>query len=109
MHKNLPIPPGILPDIIKIFREKIAAGVYKPSDAFYRSHWFCIKKKSSALHLVYNLQPLNAVTIRNSRVPPITNQVIEGVMDCLPSYLISSFLSHTRLRAASLLAYLTYL
>jgi len=49
VHKNLPIPPGILEDVIKIFREKIALGVYEHSDASYRSHWFCVKKKSGAL------------------------------------------------------------
>ena len=78
-HKNLPIPPGILEDVIKIFREKLAAGVYEHSDASYRSRWFCVKKKSGALRLVHDLQPLNAVTIRNSGVPPIPDQVIEAM------------------------------
>ena len=37
MHKNLPIPPRILHDVIKIFKDKSAAGVYEHSDASYRS------------------------------------------------------------------------
>ena len=78
-HKNIPIPPGILSDIIKIFKDKFAAGVYEHSDASYRSHWFCMKKKSRALRLVHDLQPLNAVTIRNSGVPPPADQVIEAM------------------------------
>jgi len=78
-QKNLPIPPGILEKVIKLFREKIATGVYKPSDSSYQSCWFCIYKKSGDLHIVHNLQPLNAVTIRNLGVPPIPDQVIESM------------------------------
>jgi len=62
-QKNLPIPLGILENVIKLFQEKIAAGVYKPSDLSYQSCWFCIYKKSSDLCIMHNLQPLNAVTI----------------------------------------------
>ncbi len=63
VHKNIPIPTGLLDKVIKMFKEKIAAGVYKPSDASYHSCWFCVLKKNGSLHLVHNLQPLNAVTI----------------------------------------------
>jgi hypothetical protein len=79
VHKNLPIPPGILEDVIKIFREKLATGVYECSDASYRLRWFCVKKKNGALRLVHDLQPLNAVTIRNSGVPPIPDQIIKAM------------------------------
>jgi len=78
-HKNIPIPSAILDDVIQIFKDKFAAGVYEHSDASYRSRWFCVKKKSGALRLVHDLQPLNAVTIRNSGVPPLTDQVIEAM------------------------------
>jgi len=37
VYKNLPIPPGILKDVIKIFSEKITSGVYEHSDTSYRS------------------------------------------------------------------------
>ena len=36
VHKNLPIPPGILQDVIKLFHKKLAAGVYEHSDLSYR-------------------------------------------------------------------------
>jgi len=55
------------------------AGVYKPSDASYCSPFFCVKKKSSTLCLVHDLQPLNAITVRNSGVPPLTDQIIESM------------------------------
>jgi hypothetical protein len=78
-HKNIPIPSGILGDVIKIFKDKFVAGVYKHSDASYHSRWFCVKKKSGALRLVHDLQPLNVITICNSGVPPIADQVIEAM------------------------------
>ena len=78
-HKNIPIPYGILDEVIQIFKDKIVAGVYKPSDASYRSPFFCVKKKSGALCLVHNLQPLNAITVRNSGVPPLTDQIIDSM------------------------------
>jgi hypothetical protein len=54
-------------------------GIYEYSDALYRSRWFTVPKKSGALHLVHDLQPLNAVTICNSGITPITEQVIEAM------------------------------
>ena len=78
-QRNIPIPSGILDEVIQIFKDKFAAGVYEHSDASYRSRWFCVKKKSGALRLVHDLQPLNAVTIRNSGVPPLAEQLIEAM------------------------------
>jgi len=78
-HRNIPIPSGILSDVIQIFKDKFAAGVYEHSDASYRSRFFCVKKKNGKLRLVHDLQPLNAVTIRNSGVPPLTDQLIESM------------------------------
>jgi hypothetical protein len=79
VHKNLPIPSGILHNIIKIFKDKSTLGIYEHFDASYRSHWFTVLKKSGALRLVHDLQPLNAVTIRNSGITPIAKQVIEAM------------------------------
>ncbi len=79
MHHNLTIPPGILDEVIQIFHNKFVAGVYEHSDASYRSLWFCIKKKNRSLHIIHDLQPLNAITIRNSGIPPLANQLIESM------------------------------
>jgi len=38
-----------------------------------------VKKKSGTLRLVHDLQPLNAVTIRNAGVLPIPDQIIEAM------------------------------
>jgi hypothetical protein len=79
LYKNIPIPSSILDKVIQIFKDKYTAEVYEHSDASYCSCFFCVKKKSGALHLVHNLQPLNAVTICNSGVPPLANQLIEAM------------------------------
>jgi hypothetical protein len=70
--KNIPIPQGIYNQVIDVIKHKIRAGVYEPSNSSYRSRWFCVPKKDKkALRLVHDLQPLNAVAIRDPAVPPI--------------------------------------
>ena len=78
-QRNILIPSGILSKVIQIFKDKYAKGVYEHSDVSYQSRWFCIKKKSGALCLVHNLQPLNTITMHNSGVPPIADQVIKAM------------------------------
>ena len=69
--QNIPIPPSSWDQAIQIIKDRIASGVYEPSAAAYRSRWFCVlKQDSKTLWLVHDLQPLNAVTIQDSLVPP---------------------------------------
>ena len=77
-EKNLPIPPGILREVIAYIKNKIASGVYEPSNSSYWSAWFCVPKKNGQIRLVHNLQPLNRVTIRDSATPPFTEQLAES-------------------------------
>ena len=72
--KNIPIPPGLYPQVCKVIKTKIDAGVYEPSNSSYRSRWFCVLKKDGvSLRLVHSLEPLNEVTIAHSGVPPATD------------------------------------
>jgi hypothetical protein len=74
--KNIPIPPGLYPEICRIIKVKLDAGVYEPSNSSYRSRWFCvIKKDGKNLRLVHSLEPLNEVTIAHSGVPPATEML----------------------------------
>ena len=76
--KNIPIPPGIYDSVCKVLQRKIEAGVFELSNSSYRSRWFCVvKKDGSSLRMVQSLEPLNAVTIAHSGVPPFTEQVVE--------------------------------
>ena len=71
--RNIPIPPGIYPEVCRIIKSKIDAGVYEPSNSSYRSRWFCVlKKDGKSLRIVHSLEPLNEVTIAHSGLPPAT-------------------------------------
>ena len=78
-HRSLPIPSGIMDEVIKLLKHKIATGMYEPSNTSYRSCWFCVKKKNGLLRLVHNLQPLNMVTICNDAVPPFVDRLVESM------------------------------
>ncbi len=78
VHKNIPIPPGLYHEVIDIVKDKIVTGIYEPSSSSYRSKWFTVfKKDGHSLRIVHDLQPLNAITIRNSGVPPFIEQLAE--------------------------------
>lgn len=77
--KNIPIPPGIFDEVVKIIKEKIASGAYEESSSSYRSQWFCVlKKDGKSLRIVHDLQPLNRVTIKDAAVPPLLETYAES-------------------------------
>ena len=95
VHRNIPIPPAIYPEVVHIIKEKVAAGVYEPSMSSYRSRWFCVvKKDGKSLQLVHNLQLLNAVSIQDAAVPPFVDSIAEafaghsvfGILDLMVGY-----------------------
>ena len=76
VYRNIPIPAGIYEEVCGIVRQKIKAGVYEPSNASYRSRWFTVAKKDGKhLRIVHSLEPLNAVTIAHSGIPPATEKL----------------------------------
>jgi len=73
---NRPIPPFLFEPVCDMMRSKIKAGVYEPSSSSYRSRWFCVlKKDGKSLRIVHSLEPLNAVTIAHSGLPPNTEEL----------------------------------
>ena len=76
VQKNIPIPRGKYDEICGIIQKKMAAGVYEPSNSSYRSRWFTVvKKDGKSLRIVHSLEPLNAVTIAHSGLPPATEDL----------------------------------
>jgi hypothetical protein len=63
--------------VSKLLQEQFKSGKYEWSASSYHSAIFSVEKKSSLLHLVHDLQPLNAVTIRDARLLPRINEMIE--------------------------------
>jgi hypothetical protein len=77
--QNMLIPPGLYNAILNVVRKKIAAGVYEQSNSSYWFGWFTVLRKGGGkLRIVHDLQPLNAVTIRDTGVPPYTEQLAEN-------------------------------
>jgi hypothetical protein len=86
VYKNIPIPPGLHNELVKIICDK--SGAYEPSNAAYHSRWFCIiKQDGSSLRVIHDLRPFNAVTIGDASVPPIMEQLVElfGAHACYAS------------------------
>jgi hypothetical protein len=70
VHRQPPIPPGIRDEVVKLIKSKIASGIYEPSHSSYQSKWFCIAKKNGSVRIVHDLQPLNAVTVKDAATLP---------------------------------------
>lgn len=77
VYKNIPIPPGLRDQVIKLLKEKIDAGVYEHCQSAYCSRWFSVAKKNGKIRLVHDLQPLNRVSIRDAGMPPILDDFVE--------------------------------
>ena len=76
VYRNIPIPAGIYDEVCRLVQKKIEAGVYEPSNSSYRSRWFTVAKKDGkSLRIVHSLEPLNAVTIAHSGLPPATEEL----------------------------------
>jgi hypothetical protein len=83
VYKNIPIPPGLHDELVKIICDKIVSGAYEPSNAAYRSRWFCvIRWDGSSLRIVHDLCPFNAITIGDASVLPIMEQLVESFGAC---------------------------
>ena len=91
---NRQIPPGIYDEVCKVIHMKIEAGVYESSNSSYCSQWFCVLKKNKGLWPIHSLEPLNAITILHSGVPPHTehitdyfaSQACRGILDLYVGY-----------------------
>jgi hypothetical protein len=83
VYRNIPIPPGLHDELVKIVCDKIASGAYELSNAAYHSRWFCIIKcDGSSLHVIHDLCPFNAITIRDVSILPIMEQLVESSGTC---------------------------
>ncbi|OJT10001.1 Retrovirus-related Pol polyprotein from transposon 17.6 [Trametes pubescens] len=94
VRSPIPIPKAIEKDVLRLIREQTLAGKYEDSVASYRSRVFTVLKKNGVLRLVHDLQDLNAVTIRDSALPPrpddfaesFVGRAIYGVADLFSGY-----------------------
>ncbi len=67
--KPIRLPQARREEVTQIMKEQMSSGKYEPSSASYRSTFFAVEKKGGALRVVHDLQPLNAVTVRDATLP----------------------------------------
>jgi hypothetical protein len=93
--KNMPILPGIYNTVLDVISEKIAAGVYEQPNSLYCLRWFTILCKGSGkLRIIHDLQPLKAVTLHDSGVPPYTEQLAKNCSSCASYGLLDLFVGY---------------
>ena len=64
IERSIPIHSEIYKEVCRIIKSKLEAGVYEPSNASYRTRWFCIlKKDGKSLRIVHSLEPLNRIYV----------------------------------------------
>ncbi|KAK4698933.1 hypothetical protein P7C70_g7335, partial [Phenoliferia sp. Uapishka_3] len=73
----LPIPLAAREKIIETFKSRMEEGLYEKSSSAYSGRWFVVAKKDGKYRIVHDLQPLNAVTIRDAGLPPVMEDFIE--------------------------------
>ena len=81
-RKSIRLPQSRREEVLHIMKTHISTGRYEPSSASYRSTFFAVEKKGGLLRIVHDLQPLNAVTIRDATLPPRVEDMIESFSGC---------------------------
>ena len=76
--KPIRLPQSRREEVLQIMKTHISTGRYEPLSASYRSTFFAVEKKGGLLRIVHDLQPLNAVTIRDATLPPRVEDMIES-------------------------------
>src|SRR5258708_8525445 len=77
-------------EVTWIMKEQMSSGKYEPSSASYHSTFFAVEKKGGDLRVVHDLQPLNAVTVRDATLPPPIHNMIY-IFSAQPIYGLFNF------------------
>lgn len=72
------IPIALRNPVRQLLEQQTAAGKYEPSQSAYRSRILLVEKKDKSIRIVHDMQPLNAVTIRDATLPPRIDEFTEG-------------------------------
>ena len=65
-------------EIMAMLKEQMKAGKYESSQSSYQARFFAVKKKDKSLRIVHNLQPLNAISIRDSAALPRIEEMLDS-------------------------------
>ncbi|CAD6929947.1 unnamed protein product [Tilletia controversa] len=75
--RNIPLPKARMEEIRSIYRQQMEEGDLELCDGPYTNPHFFVAKKNGQLRKVVDLSNLNAVTIRDSNVPPNLTEFCE--------------------------------
>lgn len=81
--QHIPPPRAIHDEVVATIRDNKAAGRFEPTTSSYRCSLFAVAKKPGStppVRLVVDMQPLNAVTIRDSSLVPNLNEFAESFL-----------------------------
>ena len=76
--KPLRLPLARTEEIMTMLKEQMHAGKYESSQSSYRARFFAVEKKDGSLRIVHDLQPLNAVSIRDSAALPRIDDMLDS-------------------------------
>lgn len=88
---GFPVPKALKKTVIKMLKERLAAGLLEPCDGAYRNPWFLVKKKSGLYRLVDAAMHINKVTIKDANLPPDVDEFSEDFADMHISSLIDYY------------------
>jgi len=71
-------PKAIIATLIQMIKDQLKAGKYQPSYSSYRSQMFAVAKPKGGIRIVHDLQPLNAVSVKDSSLPPNINDFADS-------------------------------
>ena len=71
-------PKAIVATMIQMIKDQLKAGKYKMSWSSYRSQMFTVEKPKGGFRIVHDLQPLNAVSVKDSSLPPNINDFADS-------------------------------
>lgn len=85
------MPKALKETVIKMLKERLAAGLLEPSDGAYRNPWFLVKKKSGLYRLVDAAMYINKATVKDANLPPDVDEFSEDFAGIYISSLIDYY------------------
>jgi RNase H-like domain found in reverse transcriptase len=90
----IPILKAIKEEMIAMLKSQVEAGTLEPSCSSYQSWVFIVAKPTGGLWVVHDLQPLNAMSVQDSMLPPNIGEFVEsfvgfsvyGIIDLYSGY-----------------------
>jgi RNase H-like domain found in reverse transcriptase/Integrase zinc binding domain len=76
-QNNIRLPKATQDAATAIVKEKQKLGILEHSQGPYRSRYFLVSKKTGQWRLINDVQPLNAITIKESGMPPSVDEFSE--------------------------------